>query len=140
MVGLKAKLAKHGRVCRVRRVLIFLVRQQTEEWFVWPGATSPASNRRLRLACVGQVKTGKVRLSVPGSTSPAVQRDTRTCFVGQGKDRESKIVWPGAPRRRPTRYRTCCVGQVKTDKVRCPWPGAPSPASNGRSRLAVLDR
>ncbi len=57
--------------------------------------------RDTRTCCVGQVKTEKVRLSGREHLA-GVQREIKTRRVGQVKTEESKIVWPGAPRRRPT--------------------------------------
>ncbi len=80
--------------------------------------------QEIKTCCVGQVKTGKVRFVWPGAPR---RRPTRCqdllCWTG--KDRESKIVWPGAPRRRPTRYPDllCWTGKDRESKIN--WPGAP---------------
>ncbi len=63
--------------------------------------------REIETCCVGQVKTGKVRLSGQEHLA-GVQREIKTC----------------------------CVGQVKTGKVRC-VAGRLSPTSDGRKILAV---
>ncbi len=80
--------------------------------------------RKIETCCVGQVKTGKVRLSGREHLA-AVQRDTRTCCVGQVKTEKVRLSGrehlAGVQREIKTRR----VGQVKTEESKTVWPGTP---------------
>ncbi len=78
--------------------------------------------RDTRTCFVGQVKTGKVRLSGREHLA-GVQREIETRRVGQVKTEESKIVWPGAPRRRPTGDQDSLRWTGKDITMKAVWPG-----------------
>ncbi len=86
--------------------------------------------QEIKTCCVGQVKTGKVRFVWPGAPRRSPTRyQDLLCWTG--KDRESKICLAGSTSPASNEIPgTCYVGQVKTEKVRL----------SGREHLAGVQR